>query len=110
MNKIFKIIISSYIFLITITGCVPLVVGTGVGYYAAQSGPTLSDTEITTKVKTKLLSKPGISSTLISVSTNNSVVTLTGNLPSKDMRNKAVNVAQQTTGVKKVNNYLTSSV
>src|SRR5699024_4745440 len=59
----------------------------------SQVGEAVSDTWITTKVKTELGTTDGVKSTDISVHTKDGVVTLTGVLASKDEVRKAVAAA-----------------
>lgn len=66
---------------------------------SAQPG---SDTWITTKVKTALMTTKGIPSTDISVTTVNGVVTLTGVVDTKMQVKKAIAVAKSIDGVHKV--------
>lgn len=74
---------------------------------AQKTGGYLSDTEITTAVKTKFLADKKISSTNISVETTDGVVTLTGQVSSAAERSHAATVARQTHGVKRVVDKLT---
>ena len=62
---------------------------------AASSSSTseTGDAWITTKVKSEFTTTKGISSTDISVTTTNGVVTLTGTATSKHEKTKAINVA-----------------
>lgn len=69
---------------------------------AQQSEHPGSDAWITTKVKAELATVKGLSSTKISVSTTDGVVTLTGTLDTKDEVAKAVAAAQGVKGVKRV--------
>lgn len=66
---------------------------------SAQPG---TDTWITTKVKSELMTTKGIPSTDISVTTTNGVVTLTGVLDNKAQVQKSVAVAKAIKGVQKV--------
>jgi len=66
---------------------------------SAQPG---TDGWITTKVKAQLMATKGISSTDISVTTTNGVVTLSGVLDSKAQVQKSVAVAKGIKGVQKV--------
>lgn len=87
--------------------------GTGIAF-AAQStsasgesgvtkaGEAVSDTWITTKVKTELGTTKGVKSTDISVHTKDGVVTLTGVLATRDAVRKAVAAAESVKGVKDV--------
>ncbi len=70
--------------------------------HSSSVGEAVSDTWITTKVKSELLTTKGIPSTDISVETNNGVVTLTGVLSSDIEVKKAVAAAKSVKGVKEV--------
>lgn len=61
-----------------------------------------ADTWITTKVKSKLGTTKGISSTNISVSTNDGTVMLSGAVASTEEKSMAINVARSVKGVKNV--------
>ena len=65
----------------------------------------VKDTTITAQVKAAL-EKDKLPASDIHVHTRAGVVTLNGNVPSPDMAAQAVQVAQQTNGVKGVNNRL----
>ncbi|WP_269505879.1 BON domain-containing protein [Burkholderia sp. IMCC1007] len=75
---------------------------------SADSGMTngsdqpVTDTWITTKVKSELATTEGVKSTDISVKTVDGVVTLTGVLPSKTAVKKAIAVTRAVKGVKHV--------
>jgi hyperosmotically inducible protein len=62
----------------------------------------VSDTWITTKVKTELATTEGVSSTDISVKTEDGKVTLIGNQPNETAVKKAVSVTKSVKGVKDV--------
>jgi hyperosmotically inducible protein len=62
----------------------------------------LTDTGITTNVKAKFLADDAVKSSQLEVSTRNGVVTLTGNVDSEAAKNKALELARTTTGVKSV--------
>ena len=61
-----------------------------------------NDGWITTKVKSKLAAAKNIKSTDISVDTSQGVVTLSGTVPSKSVKNHAVREAKSVKGVKSV--------
>ena len=61
-----------------------------------------ADAWITTKVKTELGTTKGVTATDINVTTNDGVVTLTGNVESSMEKNHAVRIARQIKGVKSV--------
>lgn len=74
---------------------------------AQKAGEVLSDTEITTAVKTKLLADKMVGGLKIDVNTDNAVVTLTGPVDTKIERSHAMNLARHTHGVKRVVDKLT---
>jgi len=67
----------------------------------------ISDSVITGAIKTKLLNEKDLSGIHIHVETNNGTVKLTGTVPNKAANNKAIALAQDTDGVKKVISELT---
>jgi hyperosmotically inducible protein len=73
----------------------------------SKTGQVLSDAEITTAVKTKLLADKTVGGLKIDVDTSDRVVTLTGPVKSAAERNQALRLARETKGVKKVENKLT---
>jgi hyperosmotically inducible protein len=75
----------------------------------ATSGVTeaLTDTGITTAVKTKLLADPASSSLAIHVDTANGIVTLTGTVSTAAEKARAEDLAKDTSGVNSVVNSLT---
>ena len=73
---------------------------------ADKSGEALSDAAITSEVKTKFLAEPGVSGLNINVDTNNGVVTLSGNVKNKAEADKAMTIARDSKGVKRVVNKL----
>lgn len=68
-----------------------------------------SDWAITTKVKSAILADSTLSasSRFVSVETNNGVVTLSGNVASKEDRDRIVKIAKDINGVKSVDNQMT---
>jgi hyperosmotically inducible protein len=72
----------------------------------SKTGQVLSDAEITTAVKTKLLADKTVSGLKIDVDTNDGVVTLTGPVKTAVERSTAVRIARNTKGVKRVTNKL----
>ena len=66
------------------------------------TGEVIDDTTITTKVKTNLLADPTVSAFAISVDTTRGVVSLTGIVNSAAERARAIQVAQETGGVRRV--------
>jgi len=73
---------------------------------ADKTGEVVTDAAITSAVKTKFLAEPGVPGTSINVDTNNHVVTLTGTVKTKAESAKAVAIARDTKGVKRVVNHL----
>ena len=73
---------------------------------ADKTGEALTDAAITSAVKTKFLAEPGVSGLNINVDTNNHVVTLTGMVKSKAEADKAMMIARETKGVRRVVNHL----
>jgi len=71
-----------------------------------KSENALSDAAITTAVKTKFLAESGVPGTTIDVDTNNHVVTLTGTVKTKAESQKAMTIARETKGVRRVVNHL----
>ena len=73
---------------------------------ADKTGEVLTDAAITSEVKTKFLAEPGVSGLAINVDTTNGVVTLKGTVKSKAEADKAVMIARNSKGVKRVVNDL----
>ncbi len=73
---------------------------------ADKTGEVITDAAITSAVKTKFLAESGVPGTSINVDTNNHVVTLTGTVKSKAEAAKAMAIARDTKGVKRVVNHL----
>ncbi len=69
-----------------------------------KTGTYVDDSWITTKVKSDLLAAKDVSSTHISVTTTNGVVTLTGTAATTQESNKAAEIARDVAGVKDVKN------
>jgi len=82
-------------------------VGAGAVNAAKQTGQTLSDAAITTKVKSALAASQGLSSFDIHVETTNGVVKLTGTVDTTAQKTLAGNTASKTDGVKSVDNEIT---
>ena len=71
---------------------------------SACDSPTMDDTSITGKVKSKLALDTRTSAIKVSVETTNGVVTLTGTVPAESEKTAATEVAKMTDGVKNVVN------
>ena len=63
---------------------------------------TADDSAITAKVKAAILAEPGLKSLEISVDTKNATVTLSGNVDSNMLRDRAKQIAMATEGVRSV--------
>jgi hyperosmotically inducible protein len=83
-----------------------LVIGLLIGCAATpesrSTGEVIDDTTITAKVKANLLADPAVSSFAISVETLRGVVSLTGIVNSPGERAQAIQVTQETGGVRHV--------
>jgi hyperosmotically inducible protein len=66
------------------------------------TGQVIDDGLITTKVKASLVADPQVSALAIDVDTANGVVTLTGVVDGEPQRQRAIQLAQGTEGVKRV--------
>lgn len=108
--------IASMVVAITIpfllSGCVAAAVGAGAaagagGYVLAKdkgaAGTYADDSVITSKIKGKYIADIHLKSYNISVSTYEGVVVLTGSVPDEEMRQKAIQIAQNTANVRSVN-------
>jgi osmotically-inducible protein OsmY len=65
-------------------------------------GEAVSDSTISTKVKTTFLGDPVVSGLAIDVDTSDGVVVLTGFVTSEQERQRAIQLAQSVEGVKRV--------
>lgn len=73
------------------------------------AGQTVDDATVTAKVKAALLAESDVDGTKINVDTTNGTVTLKGEVPSKNMIDKAVQIARGVDGVKDVDNKLNAT-
>jgi len=73
---------------------------------AGKIGEAVADSTITAKVKTAIVSEPGLHAAQINVDTAGGVVTLTGSVDTPQKVERATQVAQAVTGVKSVENRL----
>lgn len=69
---------------------------------AEKVATTADDAVITAKVKAAILAEPGLKSLQINVDTKDATVTLTGNVDSDLLRDRAKQIARSTEGVKNV--------
>jgi len=67
---------------------------------------SVTDSAVTTKVKGQFLANTDLRKADISVTTNNGVVTLTGTVPSLELRQLAVDIVRHTGGVVRVEDQL----
>jgi hyperosmotically inducible protein len=73
---------------------------------AGKTGEVITDAAITSEVKTKFLADTAVSGLKIDVDTKDGVVTLNGTVKSNTEADKAVAIARQSAGVKRVVNNL----
>lgn len=78
------------------------VAGDAVGNAADKTGEVVSDSWITTKVKSQFAADSMVKALDINVTTNDGVVTLAGVLDSSAARNQAISITRATKGVKRV--------
>ncbi len=89
-------------------GCIPLAVGGAAfsGYYVGHDERSAvqiaDDATITATVKTKYIRDDTISALDINVDSYDGVVTLYGSLPNRDAERRAVDLAEETGGVRRV--------
>jgi hyperosmotically inducible protein len=69
-------------------------------------GRIVDDASITAELKALLLSDSQIESFKISVDTHQGIVTLTGNVPSKRMINRAIELTRTVEGIEDINSLL----
>ena len=77
-------------------------VGEKVGVAAAKVGQAVDEATLTSKIKAKMVLDDSVKAREIDVTTNGSVVTLTGTVRSQAERDRAMALARETTGVTKV--------
>jgi osmotically-inducible protein OsmY len=70
---------------------------------AGSTGDFIDDSVITTKVKSSFVADSMVSALDISVETSQGVVNLTGIVNNEQERQRAIQIAQETNGVKQVN-------
>ena len=80
--------------------------GTGISMAAESVGEYIDDATVTASVKAKLTADKAANFTRIGVETSNNVVSLTGEVDSKDQKERAEKIAKQVNGVKRVDNKL----
>ncbi|HEY8084947.1 MAG TPA: BON domain-containing protein [Methylophilaceae bacterium] len=73
---------------------------------ADNNSPAIKDAATTAKIKTAILTEPGLKSFQITVTTRDGVVDLTGTVDTQANRDKAQQVAERFSGVKFVENQL----
>jgi hyperosmotically inducible periplasmic protein len=67
-----------------------------------ETAVVVDDAAITTKVKTAVLAEPGLKTLQINVDTKDGVVTLSGTVDTPVLKERAMQIAQQTNGVRSV--------
>lgn len=67
-----------------------------------QAAVAVDDAAITTKVKTAVLAEPGLKTLQIGVDTKNGVVTLSGTVDSPALKERAMQISQNVSGVQQV--------
>ena len=77
-------------------------VGATVSNAADKTATVAEDAAITAKVKAAILAEPGLKTLQINVDTKDATVTLTGNVDSDMLRDRAKQIAMSTEGVKNV--------
>ncbi|TMI02421.1 MAG: BON domain-containing protein [Betaproteobacteria bacterium] len=77
------------------------------GQAADKIAMAADDTAITAKVKAAILAEPGLKSLQINVDTKDATVTLSGNVDSDMLRDRAKQIATSTEGVRNVVDNLT---
>jgi hyperosmotically inducible protein len=70
---------------------------------AGSTGDYIDDSVITTKVKSSFVADSTVSALDISVDTSQGIVNLTGIVNTEQERQRAIQIAQETNGVKQVN-------
>jgi len=94
--------------MLILNGCAAAVVGGAgaAGYYVGKDerefSNIISDAGITTSINSKLLTSKGVSTFDINIDTFNGVVTVSGHVYSKHIKNKILKLCKETKGVKKV--------
>jgi hyperosmotically inducible protein len=73
---------------------------------SASVGNAISDSAVTTKVKSQIVANTTLRQSDISVTTNNGVVTISGHVPSEEARQLALGLARSTGGVSRVDDKL----
>ena len=77
-------------------------VGATVSNAADKTATVAEDAAITAKVKAAILAEPGLTSLQINVDTSGATVTLSGNVDNADLKERAKQIASNTSGVKGV--------
>lgn len=96
IHHFFNTVLSS-LCLLTLFACAPTAQREGTGEY-------VDDTVITTKVKAALAADPGVKATEVNVETFRGTVQLSGFVSSPEARQRAIEVARSTKGVRDVRN------
>jgi hyperosmotically inducible periplasmic protein len=78
-----------------------------IGVAKEQATAMMDDTTLTANVKAKLMKAPSLKGQTVEVSTMDGVVTLTGEVKTKQAKGTATKIAKAVKGVKSVDNQLT---
>ena len=104
--------LTAFLALLLLSGCTAMMVG-GAGVAGYQLGKdertasvVASDSTITTKIKSKYVADSVVSVFNVGVRTYEGTVTLTGTVGSLTARNRAVQLARETSGVKAVDDQI----
>lgn len=94
--------------LVLLNGCAAALIGGagGGGYYVGKderdAGTIMNDASITSSINAKFLTTKGVSTFDINVDTYNGVVTLEGEVSSRKIKMKVINISKKTDDVVKV--------
>ncbi len=92
--------------ILVLSGCASLILGKPDGRHKDSSTSVIDDAAIKRDVNAALYREPAISSTDITVSSSNGVITLKGKVNTLQLKNRATAIAFSVAGVKAVNNLL----
>lgn len=112
MNRTTSVFLSAVLFASTLSGCVAAAgaAGAEAGYVASQKdrsvGETIDDQVILSSLKSRYLADPEVPGLKINVDVNKGIVTLRGYLKSEHQITRAIQLAEETKGVKAVDSRL----
>lgn len=108
MPRILTLLSTITVITLAASGCVPVALGGAAagGYYVGQDdrkvGTIAEDASITADIKGKYLKDEMVSAIDINIDTYEGVVSLYGHVPTRATADRAVRIAHNTKGVKKV--------